>query len=520
MSAVWKKVLLAGEVDLTSGDVSGNQGDVLTASNSGLNAHGATNNVLIGDDGDDLNLEVDIVGLGAIGAGSFTSSDFVMMHDASASIVPNDSGNKLVKVPITDIINAGTSGVTAFTVEADEPSTEGGPTTSTATSSGGSAALQLSGGEGITTELQGSTNHVEIQADRAVVSTTATSGGSFGSVLPSTSNFDLSPQSFLRVKADGIGANEVADGSLQNIHINANANIADTKLATIDTTGKVDVNALDIDGAISASSTAQLGADDLFVLHDGGGSFGSAGGFNYSATLGQISAFVGADVATIGDVHSGLTAPGNVDEGVLTYVSDVTFDAYGHVTNIGTDTIPDASVSATGVVNTNDQSFKGVKTFGDIRVVNADGGAGTIVTDGNVTIGGDLVVQGETTTLNVGTLNVEDKTIVAGTPETAYATTPGGADTAFAAANGAGFFAATYHGANTDKFAGVQWNTDGKLTGWSLRDSAANDGTEAITIPAAVMEFGTAGPGSGDNAAGVGSFFMDTTGDDLYIRVA
>lgn len=520
MSAVWKKVLLAGEVDLTSGDVTGNQGDVLTANNSGLNASGATNNVLIGDNSDDLELEVDIIGLDAMGAGAFTATDFIMMHDQSAPGLGNNSGNKLVKVPITDIINAGTSGVTDFTVEADEPSAAGGPTVSTQTSSGGSAALQLSGGEGITTELQGSVNHVEIQADRAVVGTSATQGGEFGSVLPHSDYFDLSPQDALRIKADGVGANEIEDGSIINIHINANAQISDTKLDTIDTTGKVDVNALDIDGAIAATSTSNLGADDLFVLHDGGGSFGSAGGFNYSATLGQISAFVGADVATIGDVHAGLTAPGNVDEGVLTYVSDVTFDAFGHVTNIGTDTIPDASVSTTGVVNTNDQSFKGLKTFGDIRIVNANGGLGTLVTDGNVTIGGDLLVQGETTTLNVGALNVQDKTIVAGTPEAAYDTDLGGAQTAFSAANGAGFFAATHHGDNTDKFAGLQWNTDGELTGWSLRDSAATDGTESITIPAAVMEFGTAGPGSGDDAAGVGSFFMDTAGDDLYIRVA
>ena len=116
----------------------------------------------------------------------------------------------------------------------------------------------------------------------------------------------------------------------------------------------------------------------------------------------------------------------------------------------------------------------------------------------------NLTVAGTQTTVNTTELVVADKNIVIAD----------GSATA-AAASGAGItvdIAST--AANMPQFL---WNNAGSLTGWTLSNYNATGNTD---FPVSAMEFDavSGAPGSGDNAAGVGSFHMNTADGKLYIR--
>ena len=159
---------------------------------------------------------------------------------------------------------------------------------------------------------------------------------------------------------------------------------------------------------------------------------------------------------------------------------------------------------------------------GDVRVngndIKASDGTTAITLSGaDVTVAGDLTVSGDTTTLNTATLEVEDATVVlakVGSPTT----TTG---------NGSGiniYTSAT--GADTAELAWIKdqgaGNTDGSgtatgLTGWHVRNAMTSNHVE---FPIAVMEFSTNSTAPTGNAAGVGTFHYDTGDDKLYIRTA
>ena len=159
---------------------------------------------------------------------------------------------------------------------------------------------------------------------------------------------------------------------------------------------------------------------------------------------------------------------------------------------------------------------------GDVRVngndIKASDGTTAITLSGaDVTVAGDLTVSGDTTTLNTATLEVEDATVVlakVGSPTT----TTG---------NGAGvniYTSAT--GADTAELAWIKdqgaGNTDGSgtatgLTGWHVRNAMTSNHLE---FPIAVMEFSTNSTAPTGKAAGIGSFHYDTGDDKLYIRTA
>ena len=116
----------------------------------------------------------------------------------------------------------------------------------------------------------------------------------------------------------------------------------------------------------------------------------------------------------------------------------------------------------------------------------------------------NLTVAGNQTTVNTTELVVADKNIVIADGSTTAAD-----------ANGAGItvdIAST--AANMPQFL---WNNGGSLTGWTLSNYNAAGNTD---FPVSAMEFDavSGAPGSGDNAAGVGSFHMNTADGKLYIR--
>ena len=85
---------------------------------------------------------------------------------------------------------------------------------------------------------------------------------------------------------DAVGADQLASDSVVNASIASGAAIADTKLATISTAGKVALTALEIDGGSDIG--ADLTTSDLIIVDDG------AGGTNKKAALSRVVTLMSA----------------------------------------------------------------------------------------------------------------------------------------------------------------------------------------------------------------------------------
>jgi len=518
MAVEWKKILFAGEVDLTSSDVTGNQKDLVGG--DGINLTGGGDNVLIGTDSD-LSLAVDIMGVDEYVGGVQVSNDYLLIHDHSTNSGGAGSTN-LKRISVSDLIADIGDGVSSITFSGDAT----GSTDISITSSG---TVDISGNSNQPIEFltSGSTNTIKATLNSAQI----TGGGSYsGNVFADrgVASFDAANFEFadvnntrVRIKDGGVASEEIADFAITNDKIAGNANINDSKLGTINNTGKVDTNAVDIAGTVGLG-TGEISAQDKILVHDLSGTIGT-GAHNYAPTIGQLQAFIDGNIGGVANAHSGLTAPDDVDEGGLTYVSDVTFDEYGHVTAIGTDSVQVATQTVAGIVSVGTQEFGGHKQFDKITISDDSSisGAGDLLVEGSATINGDLIVSGETTTLNVATLNVEDSTIVGAVPESAYADTQAGINAARAASSGGGFFLHSHNDANVDNYAGFKWKEGGKLTGWSAQNTADNSDAASAAFPVAVMTFTEGVPDNTVDAAGVGSFYLDTTSgsEGLYIRI-
>lgn len=108
---------------------------------------------------------------------------------------------------------------------------------------------------------------------------------------------------------------------------------------------------------------------------------------------------------------------------------------------------------------------------------------------------GNLTVTGTTTTVDTTNLVVTDKNILIADG----AATPGDA-------SGAGL--------TVDSGGQFVWETGATLTGWKVAD------TDAVKHEISTMDFGIAAPAAGNNAAGIGSFHLDSSAGKLYIRTA
>ena len=117
--------------------------------------------------------------------------------------------------------------------------------------------------------------------------------------------------------------------NIVNADIKASAGIVDTKLATISTAGKVDIGALDIDGATEMS--ADLADADLFIVDDG------AGGTEKSMLASRIPTYV------FGKVSGDATVASN---GALTIANDAVEQAM-----IADDAVGADQLAADAVVN-------------------------------------------------------------------------------------------------------------------------------------------------------------------------
>src|SRR6056300_1319863 len=99
------------------------------------------------------------------------------------------------------------------------------------------------------------------------------------------------------------GVFSIASGVIVNDDINASAAIADSKLATISTAGKVDIGALEIDGATDIG--AALADADLFVVDDG------AGGTNRKMVASRLQTYIEGKISGDITISSGTAAIGS-----------------------------------------------------------------------------------------------------------------------------------------------------------------------------------------------------------------
>ena len=89
-----------------------------------------------------------------------------------------------------------------------------------------------------------------------------------------------------KIADDAVGADQLASDAVVNASIASGASIADSKLATISTAGKVALTALEIDGGTDIG--ADLTTSDLIVVDDG------AGGTNRKAALSRVVTLMSA----------------------------------------------------------------------------------------------------------------------------------------------------------------------------------------------------------------------------------
>jgi len=120
----------------------------------------------------------------------------------------------------------------------------------------------------------------------------------------------------ISIAANGTAA--IGSGVIVNADINSSAAIADSKLATISTAGKVDIGALEIDGATDIGGA--LADADLFIVDDG------AGGTERKAAASRIKTYVGAEAGSFSidnlDIDGGTDIGANLADADLFVVDD------------------------------------------------------------------------------------------------------------------------------------------------------------------------------------------------------
>lgn len=355
-----------------------------------------------------------------------------------------------------------TSSTSAFTTIADVTS--------------GDAYIRVKAGSGITVDANGvSVDFTNMPGDGLVESNGVIDvvGGDGITATPNEIEVTVDNTSISLSAADGTGAVQVKDGGVTFSKLSSSSYVA---------------------------SGSQVGSSDTQLLTAGAiaesypnVTLSAAQGQTYNyLTLSGTQGIVMNQVS-IGDDTDLSVSSGNTVQGQLNLAlqgSNIGGSAYGLGT---TDNVEFANITGTGALTVN-----GNTTLGNSVT-------DTVTISGNATIAGDLTVEGSTVTLEVATLTVEDKNITLASG----ATTP-------AAGSTGGISVAT--STTTAYHPNVQWKSTEQLTGWALENHNASRTTQGDDlVPIAVMKVSNAAPTS-ELAAGAGSLWYDTTGDNLYIR--
>ena len=266
--------------------------------------------------------------------------------------------------------------------------------------------------------ISGSSNTLSNIANASLTNSKVTIGSTDVSLGATATNLDgvtinstTIPSSKTLVTTSDTGSvtsTMIADGTIVNADINASAAIADTKLGTISTSGKVS------NSATTATSSNTTGA---IVARDSSGNF-SAGTISANLT-GNVTGDVTGTVSSLSNHTTDDVTEGSTNKYYTAErAQDDVFNAVTNGTGIST-TYTDSSNSFS-ITNTGVTSLAG--TSNQITASASTGGVtlslpstvvlpGDLEVTGNTVIDGNLQVKGTTTTVNTQTLSVEDNLI-------------------------------------------------------------------------------------------------------------
>ena len=189
----------------------------------------------------------------------------------------------------------------------------------------------------------------------------------------------------LKNKLDGIEASATADQTDAEIKT-AYENNSDTNAFTDTLLSKLNA----IEAGATADQTSEEIQDIVGAMFTGNTETGITA--TYQDSDGTIDLVIG----TLNQDTTGNAATATALETART-INGVSFDGTGNITTLTAGT--GVSVSGTEV------------SIGQSVATNADANFATVTTTGNTIVGGNLTVNGTTTTLNTATLDVEDKNI-------------------------------------------------------------------------------------------------------------
>ena len=188
----------------------------------------------------------------------------------------------------------------------------------------------------------------------------------------------------------------ISDGTIVNADISSSADIADSKLATISTAGKVS------NSATTATATA---GNSTIVARDGSGNF--AAGTITAALAGNATTATALATTRAIEISGDVTGTANFDGSAA--INIVTTIAANSVA-LGTDTsgsYVESLVAGTGVTLTNNSGEGATPTIAIGQAV----GTGSNVTFNDLIVSGNLTVSGTTTTVNTSEILLEDNII-------------------------------------------------------------------------------------------------------------
>ena len=238
--------------------------------------------------------------------------------------------------------------------------------------------------------------------------TLPSSGGS-SKLLSATSTATVTNKS---IDSDNNTITNIVDADIKS-----SAAIADTKLDTISTAGKVAISALDIDGGTDIG--AALADADEIIVDDGGG------GTNRRADMSRVKTYI-ADVTlttaaqtnitslgtltalTVDNVTINGTTIGHTDDTDLMTVADGVLTVAGEVDATSLDISGDADIDGTleaDAITVNGTALNTV--IAGVTVTNATNSAHVLVTDNESTNEENLITFVEDATTSTGNVGLE-----------------------------------------------------------------------------------------------------------------
>jgi hypothetical protein len=401
---------IAGDADSnTSITFSGS--DVITMATGGTTALtiDASQNVTIAGDltvsGDDITMATNTAGnlliadgtnFNSVAVGSLSEISTVANDDVFLAV--DTSGGGLKKIARSAIVaGLATSGAISNVVEDSTPQLGGDLDVNgnglTSTSNGnialtpnGTGVVRIDGSNGIDMQSgaisiknSGAESYIRFYCESSnahysqlQASPHSAYSGNVTLVLPASADTLVGRATTDTLTNKSIDSDNNTITNIVNADIKSSAAIADTKLATISTAGKVDIGALEIDGATDIG--ADLADADLIIVDDGGG------GTERKSAMSRIPTYVFSKVSGDATVAS---------NGALTIANDaveqamIADDAVG-ADQLAANAVVNASIASSAAIA--DSKLDTISTAGKVAL-------SALEIDGGTDIGADLTTS-------------------------------------------------------------------------------------------------------------------------------